>query len=80
MPQVKREIVKERARRLREKGEIALRRHLASEIGHRRRVLVEGEEARSEHFTRVKLARYAASGTIQDVTICGHDGRRLIAA
>ena len=33
MPQVAREIVKERARRLREKGEAALRRHLDGEVG-----------------------------------------------
>ena len=33
MPQVRREIVKERARRLRAKGEAALRRHLDGEIG-----------------------------------------------
>ncbi len=80
MPQVARAIVKERARRLREKGELALRRHLAAEIGHRRRVLAEGAEGRSEHYTRVMLARAAAPGAILDLLITGHDGRRLLAA
>jgi len=80
MPQIARTIVKERARRLREKGESALRRHLASEIGRRRRVLVENEEGKSEHFTRVLLARPETPGAIADVTIAGHDGRRLLAA
>jgi threonylcarbamoyladenosine tRNA methylthiotransferase MtaB len=82
MPQHPRELVKERARRLREKGESALRRHLAAEIGRRRRVLAEGAgaEGHSEHFARVALARPAPRGTILDVTISGHDGRRLLAA
>jgi threonylcarbamoyladenosine tRNA methylthiotransferase MtaB len=80
MPQVAREIVKERARSLREKGEAALRRHLAAEIGRRRHVLAEGAEGRSEHYTQVKLARAAAPGTLLEVLITGHDGRRLLAA
>ena len=80
MPQVPREIVKERARRLREKGEAALCRHLAAEIGRRRRVLAEGAEGRSEHYTQVKLARASAPGSILEVLITGHDGRRLLAA
>ena len=41
MPQVKRSVVKERARRLRERGDAARRRHLDNEIGATRRVLVE---------------------------------------
>jgi threonylcarbamoyladenosine tRNA methylthiotransferase MtaB len=80
MPQVGHELVKERARRLREIGEIALRRHLTGEIGRRRRVLMEKTEAKTEHFTRVLLPRPAALGTLLDVTITGHDGRRLLAA
>ncbi len=80
MPQVAREIAKERARRLRIKGEAALRHHLAGEIGRHRRVLAEGAEGRSEHYTQVKLAHAAAPGSILDVFIAGHDGRRLLAA
>jgi len=80
MPQVERSVVKERARRMRKAGEMALRRHLASEIGRRRRVLVENQEGKSEHFTRVLLARPEMPGTIAELTIVGHDGRRLLAA
>ena len=80
MPQVGREVAKERARCLRAIGELALKRHLAGEIGRRRRVLVESKEAKTEHFTRVLLPRPAAPGTLLDVTIAGHDGRRLLAA
>jgi threonylcarbamoyladenosine tRNA methylthiotransferase MtaB len=80
MPQVVREVVKERARRLREKGEAALRRHLDSEIGHIRSVLVETDEiARTAQFTPVRIAG-ALAGSIVDVSIAAHDGRRLIAA
>ena len=49
-------MVKERARRLREKGEAALRRHLDGEVGARRRVLTErGGIGRTEQFTPVRL-------------------------
>jgi threonylcarbamoyladenosine tRNA methylthiotransferase MtaB len=82
MPQLDRPLIKERARRLREKGETMLRRHFAGEIGRSRRVLAEGAglEGHSEHFARVALARPALRGTILDVTISGHDGCRLLAA
>jgi threonylcarbamoyladenosine tRNA methylthiotransferase MtaB len=81
MPQVNREIVKKRARRLRHKGEQALRRHLDGEIGMRRRVLAETRDmGRTEQFTPVRLTDPCEPGTIIDVTITGHDGRRLMAA
>jgi threonylcarbamoyladenosine tRNA methylthiotransferase MtaB len=81
MPQLSRTVVKERARRLRERGEIALRRHLDAEIGAMRRVLTEAREAgRTEHFTRVRLATPAAPGRILELKINGHDGRQLLAA
>jgi threonylcarbamoyladenosine tRNA methylthiotransferase MtaB len=81
MPQLAREIVKERARRLREKGEAALRRHLDGEIGARRRVLAESRGlARTEQFLPVRLAAPAEPGAILDVAVAGHDGRQLLAA
>jgi threonylcarbamoyladenosine tRNA methylthiotransferase MtaB len=81
MPQVRREVIKDRARRLREKGEAALRRHLAGEVGKRRRVLAEcGSVGRTEQFIQVRLAAPAEPGTVKDVTISGHDGRMLVAA
>jgi threonylcarbamoyladenosine tRNA methylthiotransferase MtaB len=81
MPQVARPIVKERARRLREKGAGALARRLAGEVGARRQVLVEnGRVGRTGQFMPVRLAAPAAPGTILDVTIAGHDGRQLLAA
>src|SRR4051812_3195722 len=81
MPQVSRDVVKDRARRLRDKGEAALRRHLDREIGTRRRVLAEnGGLARTEQFTPVRLAGPAEPGMIFDIDIKGHDGRQLLAA
>jgi threonylcarbamoyladenosine tRNA methylthiotransferase MtaB len=81
MPQVAREVVKERARRLREKGAAALERHLGTQVGHARRVLAESARlGRSEHFTLVGLNTVSEPGMIVDVTIKGHDGRQLLAA
>ena len=81
MPQVRREIVKERASRLREKGAAALVRHLDGEVGKARRVLMEmGGTGRTEQFTPVRVAGPAEAGAIIDVTIAGHDGRRLFGA
>jgi len=81
MPQVRREVIKDRARRLREKGEAALRRHLEAQVGRRHRVLTESREfGRTEHFTRARLAAPMQPGIILDVTVAGHDGRQLLAA
>ena len=81
MPPLERSIVKERARRLREKGQIALRAHLEREIGRRRSVLAESRAlGRTEQFTPVRLAAPIAPGVILDLTMTGHDGRQLLAA
>jgi threonylcarbamoyladenosine tRNA methylthiotransferase MtaB len=81
MPPVPREIVKERARRLRAQGAAALRRHLDGEIGTRRSVLIEQPTlGRTEHFTPVRVASPNAQGRLLDLAIVGHDGSRLIAA
>jgi len=81
MPQVEREVIKERARRLREKGEAGLRRHLDAQVGRRHRVLTESRElGRTEHFTRARLATPVQPGIILDVAIAGHDGCQLLAA
>jgi threonylcarbamoyladenosine tRNA methylthiotransferase MtaB len=81
MPQIERSIVKERARRLRERGVVALTRHLEGEVGAQRRVLVESQHAaRTEQFTAVKLAAPRKPGIILDLRIAGHDGTQLLAA
>ena len=81
MPQVGREVAKDRARRLRERGEAALRRHLDAQIGTTHRVLTErGGIGRTEHFTPVKLMPPLEPGLMVDLTITGHDRRQLLAA
>ena len=81
MPQVARDVVKERARRLRERGALALRRHLDGEVGATRRVLMESRDTgRTEQFTKVRLARPAEPGQILDLKMAAHDGRQLLAA
>jgi threonylcarbamoyladenosine tRNA methylthiotransferase MtaB len=81
MPQVARDIVKDRARRLREQGALALQQHLDGEVGATRRVLAESRQAgRTEQFTKVQLAAPTEPGQIIDVTVASHDGRQLIAA
>jgi threonylcarbamoyladenosine tRNA methylthiotransferase MtaB len=81
MPPVARELVKERARRLRQKGDELRRRRLDGEIGNARKVLAEtAERGRTEHFIDARLTRPVAPGTLLDVRVTGHDGGRLQAA
>jgi threonylcarbamoyladenosine tRNA methylthiotransferase MtaB len=77
MPQVAGGAIKERAKRLREAGEVALRRRLASEIGATREVLIEGAtQGRTEHFLPVAISG-EAPGAVRRLAIAGHDGARL---
>ena len=81
MPQVARPVVKERARRLRQRGESAFARHLAGQVGARRQVLTEsGTIGRTEHFTPVRLTAAREPGVLIELSIAGHDGRQLLAA
>jgi len=81
MPQLDGAIVKDRAQRLRAKGEAELRAHLEAQIGATRLVLTErGGIGRTEQFTAVRLTSAAEPGTFLDLTVAGHDGRQLLAA
>jgi threonylcarbamoyladenosine tRNA methylthiotransferase MtaB len=86
MPQVQREVAKERARRLRHKGETALAQHLAAQVGTRQHVLAETHaRGRTAHFAQVRLDNVRLNapiepGVIAEVALIGHDGRELIAA
>lgn len=80
MPQVRRELVKQRAARLRAAGEAAHRRHLSALPGTRQSILVERVGlGRTEGFTLAAIAA-GAPGEIVEATITGHDGARLLAA
>ena len=81
MPQLDRALIKERARRLREKGEAALARHLAAQVGNTHRVLTErGGIGRTAQFLPVRLNAPVDPGLFLDLTVAGHDGRQLLAA
>ena len=81
MPQLDRAVIKQRAARLRDKGEAALRAHLAAQVGQRRLVLTErGGVGHTEQFTAVRLAAPVEPGVFLDLTMMGHDGRQLLAA
>lgn len=81
MPQLDRAVIKERAQRLRERGEAALCAHLDAQVGATHRVLTErGGIARTEQFTAVRLNSPLAPGLFLDLTVGGHDGRQLLAA
>jgi threonylcarbamoyladenosine tRNA methylthiotransferase MtaB len=80
MPQLDRALIKERARRLREKGDAALTRHLDAQVGGTYQVLTErGGIGRTAQFTPVKLVSPLAPGMILDLIVTGHDGRQLLA-
>jgi threonylcarbamoyladenosine tRNA methylthiotransferase MtaB len=80
MPQVPREVVKERAARLRAAGDAAYRHHLDSVIYSRQAVLVERDGlGRTEGFT-LAAVEGGAPGEIVETMVTGHDGQHLTAA
>jgi len=80
MPQLRREVVKDRARRLREAGEAALHRHLERRVGRTVEALVEKEGvARAPDFTELAFEGSAAVGEIAPFIITGHDRKRALA-
>lgn len=78
MPAVPREVVRERAARLRIEGEAALQRHLDAQRGRILPVLMErGGRGRTEDFCAVRVDPPPPAGVLATVTITGHDGRNL---
>ncbi len=78
MPQLKREIVKERAARLRAAGDAAHRRHLAALQGTTQSILVERDGlGRTEGFTLAAIGE-GMPGQILPAVVSGHDGDRLV--
>lgn len=77
MPQLPGATVKQRATRLRRKGEVALRARLDSMIGSHHTVLMErGGIGRTPCFTPVEIGAIA-HGTFLDVRIIGRSGEHL---
>src|SRR6476469_9392784 len=77
MPQVEGDVIKSRARRLREVGQAALQRRLDRESGCQRSVLIESPaQGRTEHFIPVDIGG-ETPGAMRTLTIRGNDGARL---
>ncbi|MEE3360690.1 MAG: tRNA (N(6)-L-threonylcarbamoyladenosine(37)-C(2))-methylthiotransferase MtaB [Pseudomonadota bacterium] len=81
MPQVNGKAIKDRARRLREAGDLAVERHLSAQVGSTHQVLLEAADmGRTEQFTEVSFATPQPVGQIVEVAISGHKGGQLVAA
>ncbi len=79
MPQVARDVVKDRAARLRAAGDAALGRHLDRQVGRTVEALVEREgRARAADFTEIAFTGAAPIGAIAPMRLAGHDGRRAL--
>lgn len=82
MPQMPRDVRKQRVARLRAKGDAALAVHLSARIGSLDRVLVEksdpdGAFGHGEDFVPVRLDGPAIVGAIATATMTGHEPGRL---
>ncbi|MBI3701540.1 MAG: tRNA (N(6)-L-threonylcarbamoyladenosine(37)-C(2))-methylthiotransferase MtaB [Afipia sp.] len=78
MPQVDGRTIKDRAKRLRAAGDVALHRRLDAETGSVRQVLIESAtQGRTEHFIPVAVSG-AAPGEVRALKMTGHDGARLL--
>ena len=80
MPQLAGPVIRDRAARLRAKGDQALTAHLASQIGQTHRILLESARmGRTEQFTEVGLSADLAEGSIITAQITGQTATRLTA-
>ncbi len=79
MPQVKKDIRKERAQRLRDAGERQVERFMASRVGTSAEVLVEKNGiGHTEHFAPVRLS-HPIPGEMRRVKLTGTQGGMLVA-
>lgn len=79
MPQLPREVIKSRTRRLITRGRMALEAYLEAQIGKPQSVLTErGGIGRTAGFAMMRLADETPAGQILALTPTGHDGTRLI--
>ncbi|WP_411351748.1 tRNA (N(6)-L-threonylcarbamoyladenosine(37)-C(2))-methylthiotransferase MtaB [Leisingera aquaemixtae] len=78
--QVKGNVIKERAARLRAAGDAQVERHLAAQIGKTHRILMENRHmGRTEQFTEVTFAAPQEEGRIVTAEITGVAGNQLVA-
>ena len=81
MPQLAKDIVRDRAKLLRSKGEERLKAFLEKQIGKHHSILIEKNHlGRAENFAPVRFSTPQQQGTIVSATITGTNGQDLIAA
>ncbi len=79
MPPVKGDIIKARARILRDAGDAVRRSHIESRIGHIDEALFEATElGRLPDFTLVKVSSPPEAGSFAKVKLTGYDGENAI--
>ena len=80
MPQVRGDVIRERAARLRAAGGVALDRSLATRVGTRALVLAEGDgsSGHSEHYAPVRLPHPIPRGSVLEVRLAASTGVALI--
>ena len=81
MPQLPKEIVRERAKILREKGQERLTAFLAKQVGAQHKVLIEKNLlGRAENFAPVRFSTPQQQGQIVTTQISASNGQELVAA
>lgn len=80
MPQLPKQIRKERAEKLRYQGQIELEKAFKGAIGQNYKVIVEKDNiARSENYLQVRLERNYKEGSLLTAKIIGYQDKNLIA-
>jgi threonylcarbamoyladenosine tRNA methylthiotransferase MtaB len=84
MPQIRGDVRRERAARLRAAGETALRRYFGSQLGNQARILIERVDdamgfGHSAHFAPVQVVGAVDAGRLVEARITGHNDRHLLA-
>ena len=84
MPQIEKNIIKDRAKRLREKGFEKLKKNLLTKIGKREFILIESNKyknsfGKDQNFRKVKIKKDIEEGKIILGTYIGIEGDTLLA-
>ena len=84
MPQIEKNIIKDRAKRLREKGFEKLKKNLLTKIGKRELILIESNKyknsfGKDQNFRKVKIEKDIKEGKIILGTYTGVEGDTLLA-
>ena len=84
MPQIEKKTIKERAKRLRDKGFEKLKENLKNKIGKKELILIENNKdnislGKDQNFIKVKVEENVKEGVIISCIYTGVDGDTLLA-